>query len=80
MLLFGCSATPEQQVIVKTEYRKQVVPKHLAQDCPLPPVPAEGSSNEALAEYMVRMESALKDCNIDKKSIRQWQKAQPQTQ
>mgnify|MGYP007079462761 CR=1 FL=1 len=77
MLLSGCSATPEPaKVIVKTVIEKETVPEHLARDCPLPEIPAEGSSNDPLTEYMVRMETALKDCNIDKKSIRQWQNQQ----
>lgn len=51
----------------------------MAKDCPYPSIPEEGSLNDVLAEYMVRMEAALKDCNTDKKSIRLWQKApQPQ--
>ncbi|WP_420920429.1 Rz1-like lysis system protein LysC [Photobacterium damselae] len=68
---------PETQVIVKTEYQKVLVPENLTKDCPLPDIPAEGSPNDILAEYMIRMETALKDCNTDKKSIRLWQTAPP---
>ncbi|MEZ9525708.1 Rz1-like lysis system protein LysC [Enterovibrio norvegicus] len=80
MLLSGCSATPEPpKVIVKTVTEKLTVPEHLARDCLLPDIPAEGSTNDPLTEYMVRMETALKDCNTDKKAIRQWQSQPPPT-
>ncbi|WP_425445257.1 Rz1-like lysis system protein LysC [Vibrio ostreicida] len=73
MVLSGCSATPEPaKVIVKTVVKTVTLPRHLARDCLAPAIPAIGSTNDPLAEYMVRMENALKDCNTDKKSIRQW--------
>ncbi|SHO57757.1 hypothetical protein VQ7734_03527 [Vibrio quintilis] len=73
MLLSGCSATPATKVIVKTEYQKQSVPDFLTRDTAVPNLPKAGATNAQLAEYMVGMESALNNCNIDKKSIRQWQ-------
>uniref|UniRef100_A0A6M3LVU9 Uncharacterized protein n=1 Tax=viral metagenome TaxID=1070528 RepID=A0A6M3LVU9_9ZZZZ len=62
-------------MIVKTEYQKQKVPSAWVFDCLAPPQPNEGqkTSNNELVEYMVSMELALKDCNTDKRAIRQWQ-------
>ncbi|MHC6527656.1 Rz1-like lysis system protein LysC [Vibrio proteolyticus] len=77
ILLSGCSAIPENRVIVKTKYQKMRLPDNLTKDCPVPAIPAQGSANDILAEYMLRMETALKDCNTDKKSIRIWQTTPP---
>ncbi len=62
-------------MIVKTEYQKTVVPSALVGDCAPPPLPTEGANvtNDVLIRYMVGMEFALKDCNTDKRAIRQWQ-------
>jgi hypothetical protein len=71
---------PEPQVIVKTEYQKQMVPSAWVVDCLAPPQPREDAKNNELVEYMVSMELALKDCNTDKRAIRQWQSKELVTQ
>ncbi|WP_139281674.1 Rz1-like lysis system protein LysC [Vibrio aerogenes] len=60
-------------MIVKTEYQKQVIPVFLIRDTAVPNIPQQGATNAQLVEYMASMENALNNCNIDKKSIRQWQ-------
>lgn len=63
----------DTQVIIKTVVEKEVVPIHLIANCPAPALPELGDSNGKLAEYVIKLEHALKNCNIDKESIRKWQ-------
>lgn len=57
-----------------------MVPSAWVVDCLAPPQPREDAKNNELVEYMVSMELALKDCNTDKRAIRQWQSKELVTQ
>lgn len=70
-MLSGCSAVPPQTVtVIKTVVEKQYPPQEWLKDCPDAQLKG-GSFKDAIAQSVER-EAAIKACNVDKKSLREW--------
>jgi len=65
----ACSTLPKK-TITRTELVKQYPPAIYLEACPRPEY--QGNTNGELLEFIVKLDAALKQCNQDKQSLRDW--------
>ncbi len=72
LLAAACSTPPEPAILRVTEIRVPEAPAELAECAPAPGIYAEGAAEPAIAEYMLRLEAAGRDCRRTLTELTAW--------